>query len=118
MIGGIALVDDRGLGRQDGAAAGHNAHPALTAGAAAAAGRRHEQPGIGQALHQLGADRNRELHFVVDRYRDVADRNQFAARGEDDENQQQDDGREQADAQHNLQHNCGIDVHFKSPKSP
>ena len=61
----VALVDQRQFGRQDRPASREHLHPALSTGAAAATSRRHEQVGVGKSLHELGAYRNAERHFVI-----------------------------------------------------
>ena len=118
MVGGIALVDDGRLGRQDCTATREHAHAALAAGATAAARRRDEQLVVGQALHEFAADGYGQFQLVVDYDLDVACLHELRAGREDDEDEYQYDGRKQADAQKYFLKNSGVDVHFRFPRSP
>ena len=104
MIAGFALGNERGLGRQDRAAALEHLQHALTAGAATATSRRHENAGIGEAAHELAADRQFQVLVVVDVDVDGAFRDEPGARREDDEDQDQDDRGKKRDAQSDFEH--------------
>ena len=80
--------------------------------------RRHEQVVISEALHELAADRNREFELVVDDDLDVARSNQFGTGCQNNEYENQDDGREEANAQKYFLQYSRVDVHVRSPKSP
>ena len=96
--GGFALGDMAFLSRQDGAAARVDFHPALGAGAAAAARRGDEQFLFGQRLQQLATGGDFDRLFAVDRDRDIAGRDQSRAGDEDQGDQHDNDEREQRDA--------------------
>ncbi len=118
MVRGITLVDDRAFRWQNRATARDNTNPALAAGTTAAAGGRDEQVGISQSLHQFGADRNGKFQLVVYGDLDVPNCDQPGACDEDDKDQNQHDGREQADAQQHLLQHGRVYVHFRFPRSP
>ena len=76
------------------------------------------RPAVGEALHELAADGNGQFEFVVDDDIDVARRHQLGARGQDDEDEDQDDGREQANAQQYFLQYGRVDVHCYIPEKP
>ena len=73
---------------------------------------------VGEALHELAANGNREFKFIVDDDLDVARRHQLGASHQNNECENQDDCREQANAQYYFLQYSSVDVHFRSPKSP
>ena len=87
-----------GLGGQEVAAARMDLHPALAAGSAAAAGRGHEDTGVGQRVEQFQADRYRQVLLPVQIDVDGAGGDQPGARQQDDADEHQHDGGEQRDS--------------------
>lgn len=84
---GFALGDVRQLGGEDVATAFMHLQPALGAGTTTTAGRRDEQTVLGQRCQQLAAGRHGQGALVVHQQGDIALRDQFAAREQNDQHQ-------------------------------
>jgi hypothetical protein len=122
-LSGFPLGHVAGFGRQDDATAFQDPHLALAAGPATATGGGNEQPGVGQRIEQLRADRRLQRPLLVDEDVDRTRGHQLRARGQDDEHQRQHDAGKHGHAEDDCEHgslSCqpGRPFRAESPRKP